>query len=124
MTIRLTSLQREQLLANGAATARCETADHVPVVKLFDPNGAATWLITDLDPENPSLAFGLCDLGHGFPELGWLSLDELSTYVGVFGQPIEVDRNFEGVAPISEYATAARAAGHIIELSSPEGGTR
>lgn len=124
MTIKLTPLQREALLANGTATARCEAADHFPVVKLFDPNGSATWLLTDIDPENPSLAFGLCDLGHGFPELGWLSLDELSTYVGVFGLPIEVDRHFEGVAPISDYAKAARAAGHIVELSKPEGDVR
>jgi len=47
-----------------------------PVVKFFDPIGAGVWLLSDLDPEN-GIAFGLCDLGMGFPEIGDVSLDEM-----------------------------------------------
>ena len=36
----LTSKHREHLLANGAQPS----ADHKPVVKLFNPTGAGTWL--------------------------------------------------------------------------------
>ena len=45
----ITSAQREKLLANGANRG----ADHMPVVKLFNPCGAGTWLVTELDPEDP-----------------------------------------------------------------------
>ena len=41
----LTAELREKLLSNG----RNGGADHVPVVKLFNPVGAATWLATELD---------------------------------------------------------------------------
>ncbi|RVC60517.1 DUF2958 domain-containing protein, partial [Mesorhizobium sp. M2A.F.Ca.ET.046.02.1.1] len=62
-----------RLLANGASDTE---TDHVPVVKLFDPTGAATWLLSELDADGDTL-FGLCDLGFGFPELGSVSLAEL-----------------------------------------------
>ena len=38
--------------------------------------GAATWLLTELD-EDGDQAFGLCDLGFGCPELGYVSLTEM-----------------------------------------------
>ena len=49
---------REQLAKSGKARA-----DFIPVVKLFTPDGNCTWLLTELDPEDPDIAFGLCDLG-------------------------------------------------------------
>ena len=39
-------------------------------MKLFTPDANATWLLTELDPVEPDRAFGLCDLGLGYPELG------------------------------------------------------
>ena len=42
-------------------------------VKLFTPDGNATWLLTELNPEI-DLAIGLCDLGLGEPERGYVSL--------------------------------------------------
>lgn len=57
---------RQRLLANGAAEVE---TDHLPVVKFFDPTGAATWLITEMMPDEPDILFGLCDLGMGCPEL-------------------------------------------------------
>ena len=102
---------REQLLANGAKRG----ADHKPVVKLFNPCGAGTWLVTELDPEDTSVAFGLADLGFGCPEAGSFSLKELEAFQGPFGLGIERDLYFEGKFSLSVYAEAARAAGRIVE---------
>ena len=63
-----------QLFANGARSAAGEDIDPHPVVKLFTPDAGATWLITEADPEYPDHMFGLCDLGLGSPELGYVSL--------------------------------------------------
>eukprot|EP01035_Chromulina_nebulosa_P007719 gene7719-10428_t len=68
------------LINNGSTENRGK--DHLPVVKLFMPDSSATWLLTEIDPDNPAHAFGLCDLGHGFPELGYVSLSELSVLRG------------------------------------------
>ena len=59
---------RAQLLANGRQTAEGLDHDPMPVVKLFSPYMGGTWLLTELDPEEPDIAFGLCDLGVGFPD--------------------------------------------------------
>jgi len=102
---------RARLLANGAN----RDADHVPVLKLFDPTGAATWLITEMDPEEPDILFGLCDLGMGFPELGSVSLAELESVTGRLGLGIERDLDFAGRFPLSVYAEAACVAQRITE---------
>lgn len=111
----LTPELREQLSANG----RNPDGNHVPVVKWFNPAGAATWLITDSDPEDPDIVFGLADLGFGCPELGSVRLSELQDYTGPFGLGVERDLHFTGRHPISVYAKAAREAGRIVE-SGPE----
>jgi hypothetical protein len=60
------------------------------------------------------LAFGLCDLGLGCPELGYVSLTELRSVRGKLGLPIECDLHFEADKPISAYADEARSRGHIV----------
>jgi hypothetical protein len=60
------------------------------------------------------LAFGLCDLGFGEPELGYVSLLELATVRGNLRLPIERDRHFEADKSISAYADEARTRGHIV----------
>lgn len=52
--------------------------DAVAYVKWFNPMGAATWFITEYDPVE-RIGFGWCDLGLGFPELGYVSLDEVES---------------------------------------------
>ncbi len=103
---------REKLLANGAAE---QEIDHAPVVKFFDPSGTATWLITEMMPAEPDILFGLCDLGMGCPELGYVSLAELQSVKGRFGLGVERDLYFAPRYPLSVYAEAARTAGHITE---------
>lgn len=107
-----TNAQEAVLRRNGEATARTKEGNHSPVVKFFCPWGAATWLITDLDEDGDRM-FGLCDLGHGCPELGYVSLSELRALKGPFGLTIERDLHFKGRKPITEYADEARAAGRI-----------
>lgn len=109
----LTKKQLAQLLKNGEEEHTGK--DHTPVVKLFLADGQATWLLVDLDSENHDLVFGLCDLGLGVPELGYVSLEELRNVRGRFGLPVERDRFFRAEHPISVYAEAARQRQHITE---------
>ena len=104
---------RAALLANGARTATGEEIDPQPVVKLFTPDAGATWLLTELDPEDQDRAFGLCDLGLGSPELGYVSMSELAAVRGRLGLPVERDRHFRPDKSLSAYARDARAAGRI-----------
>jgi hypothetical protein len=59
------------------------------VVKLFPPDGNAIRLLTELDPNGEYLAFRLCDLGVGEPELGYVSLPELAAARDLLGLPLE-----------------------------------
>ena len=102
----LTTQQFAKLTENGHPQNRDK--DHFPVVKLFIPDAQATWLLTDLDSEFPDIAYGLCDLGLGFPELGDVYMPEVIALSGKLGLPVERDRHFEAKYPISVYAEAAR----------------
>lgn len=83
-------------------------------MKLFTPDANATWLLTELDPDDPGIAFGLCDLGLGAPELGCVALTELASIRGRLGLPIERDRHFHPDKPLSAYAAEAERTGRII----------
>jgi hypothetical protein len=107
----LTKALRAKLLANGANRYNL-LRDFKPVVKFFNPNGAATWLFTELDADGDTL-FGLCDLGFGTPELGYASLSELAAVRTRFGLGIERDLWFTAAGPLSEYTAAARETGSI-----------
>jgi hypothetical protein len=69
------------------------TKDFKAVLKLFDPTGASTWYLSELNPDD-NIAFGLCNLGVGCPELGYVSLDELSNLKVKMGLGIERDLYF------------------------------
>lgn len=115
----LTETDRARLLANGALRRQAALAnpdseiDFLPVVKLFTPDAGCTWLLTEIDPQDTDLAFGLCDLGMGCPELGYVSLSELAGVRGGLGLPIERDLHFVGRKPLSVYAADARRCGGI-----------
>jgi len=87
--------------------------DPVPVLKLFNPVGAATWLATELDSDDDTL-FGLADLGFGCPELGYFSLSEIASVRLPFGLGIERDIGFETPHSLSVWADAARRTGSIL----------
>ena len=105
---------KTRLLKNGKEMQEADyenQPDFKPVVKLFTPTRNFTWLLTELDPDNEDIAFALCDLGMGFPELGSVSITEITSSILV-----ERDRSFKATHTISEYAEAARKAGQIIEF--------
>lgn len=104
---------RAILLANGEKTKAGVDHDPFPVVKIFTPDGGATWLLSELDPDDPDIAFGLCDLGLGHPELGTVSVTELESIRGHLGLPVERDRAFVADKSLSAYADAAIDAGAI-----------
>jgi hypothetical protein len=63
MSALITHEQRFLLLANGRESIQNPDFDPAPVVKLFRPDAGATWLLTEIDPDNHDHASGLCDLG-------------------------------------------------------------
>lgn len=110
----LTNRQKELLLNNGKPENRDK--DHAPVVKLFLPGTGCTWLLSELDHEEPTIAFGLCDLGMYCPELGYVSLTELKSVKSPqLRLPVERDIHFVGRYPLSVYAEAARLCAAITE---------
>jgi hypothetical protein len=109
----LTTEQRALMLANGQRSAAGLETDDFPVVKLFTPDGSCTWLLTELDPDDPDIAFGLCDLGMGFPELGSVRISELESVRGKLGLPVERDLHFLADKPLSAYADEASRRGHV-----------
>ena len=110
----ITQEQRAQLLANGALSNTDESYDPPPVVKLFTPDGSATWLLASLDPDRPDVGFGLCDLGVGCPEMGSVYVSEILDVRGGLGLPVERDLHFTAKKPLSAYARDARQAGQIV----------
>jgi hypothetical protein len=112
--------QRSERADSGLAEAagRYSAMNEKPVIKLFDPWGQAFWLLVELEPTKEAkfhgdpvdMAFGLADLGLGFPELGYVSVDELRgmTY-GPDGPPrIERDLYFRAEKTLAEYLTDAK----------------
>ena len=111
----ITEQQRTQLLANGQAHAEGRDIDPPPVVKLFTPDAQATWLLTELAPDDGDMAFGLCDLGLGMPELGSVRLSELASIRGPLNLPVERDLYFMPRRTLSEYAALARDNGSVLD---------
>ncbi|MCZ8548056.1 DUF2958 domain-containing protein [Mesorhizobium qingshengii] len=101
----LTHELRTHLRRNSDFSSQRER-DHYPVVKFFMPDASATWLFSELAPDEDTL-FGLCDLGYGAPELGHASLAEISALRGPRGLLVERDRHFRATRPLSEYALDA-----------------
>jgi len=114
----LTKSIREKMIANGRAQDAVrgteDEIDFKPVVKFFNPCGAATWLLTELDPDEPDIAFGLCDLGMQSPELGSVLISELESVHGPLGLGIERDRHWTAKQTLMGYARKAWKAGRIV----------
>ena len=104
---------RAALIANAVRAAAEPRFDPPPVIKLFNPCGAATWLVTELCADDDTL-FGLADLGFGCPELGYFSRSELAAVRLPFGLTIERDLSFASNVPLSRWAALARAGGSIL----------
>jgi len=109
----MTAAQEKKMIKNFKETMETGDGSNIkPVIKLFG-GGACTWLLTEYEPEERRF-FGLCDLGQGFPELGYVSRDELEDLrFPPFKLPIERDMYITLDKTISEYADVAREKGRI-----------
>jgi hypothetical protein len=108
----LTEQQRSQMLANGASRARGEALDPLPVVKLNTLDAGLVWLLTELEADGDK-AYGLCDAGTGFPELGDVSLAALEAVRGPQGLRIVADPHFRPRKTLAAYAAEALRDGQI-----------
>lgn len=101
---------REKMIENARDIMKERSDDHPPIVKLFSIASNATWLLSELNPFEPTIAYGLCDLGMGFPELGYVSLEELES-IQHPSLPIPLivrDEHFDAEYLMSVYVEAAR----------------
>ena len=100
-----------RLLENGRQQAHVrgtnDEIDFQPVLKLFTPDADCTWLLTEIDPDDTDVAFGLYHLGSGHPKLGSVRLSEIAAVRGKLGLPAERDLWFEADKPLSAYAKEA-----------------
>ena len=103
--------QKPILVLFDPSTGRTDI-DFKPVVKLFTPDAQCTWLLTELG--NDDIAYGLCDLAMGFPEIGFVSMRELRELRGPLGLPVERDLHFDADKTLSAYAAEARTRGRIV----------
>ncbi len=109
----MTKAIKDTMLKNEREGRGLGIRGHVkPVLKLFCSWGAATWLLTELSPEGR--AFGLCDLGIGYPELGYVDMREVLKVTGPLGLKIERDTSFRANKTLAEYAAQARDNHRII----------
>jgi len=111
------ALRANAISRRAAAQGGRPEPDPVPVVKLFNPLGAATWLATELGEDGDTL-FGLADLGFGYPELGLFSLSEIASLRLPFGLGIERDIGFATTVRLSVWADTARRVGSILQAQA------
>jgi len=105
-----TKAQHAQLIKNGIS----RDPFNQPIVKWFTPDANMMWLISEIDPDDQDLAFGLCDLGFGCPEMGSVYIPEVQALRGRFGLPVERDLHFTADKPLVEYAEIARNEQRIV----------
>ncbi len=72
----------------GVTSNKKPEAILVPL-KIFNPGGAGSWFITELNPETGE-AFGYVT-GLAEDELGYIDMAELTAFKGRFGLPLERD---------------------------------
>ena len=106
---------RKSLLTNGRVRKQFRGVakiDPLPVAKR-SIGGGCIWILTEIDPDAPYIAFGLCDLGMGFPELGYVDLRELEAACAQLGLQITCTAHFDNTRTISVLAADARRNGAI-----------
>ncbi|WP_233845580.1 DUF2958 domain-containing protein [Dyadobacter sp. CY326] len=107
---------KEIMIHNAQEVQNDLAKDHAPVVKLHSKYGKAIWLLSELDAAN-NIAFGLCDLGQGKPELSYVSITDLESikHARLKVPMVEMDPTFDGKYAMSVYLAAAKANKRITE---------
>jgi len=123
----ITDTIREQLIANGRMGIEHSEFDPQPVVKLFTPDAGATWLISECDPQEPDILYGLCDPGLGEPSWAPPALRRLrrcnpgAVQVSI-GMPLIIRKNGPGGAGCSP--TRAQAISLLRTTCTPRAASR
>ena len=120
----LTNEQRIKMIQNGMESQKGYSGNHWPVVKLFTPDAGCTWLLSELDPEDPDIAFGLCDLGLGLLQLGYMSISEIASIRGRLGLPVEHTPYFMAKKSLLDYFNDAQRIGRITDSVEDEDTTK
>lgn len=108
-------IEIQKRLIENAVMAKADTSfDPFPPLKIFTPSGPATWLISEMDPTDNDLVFGLADLGIGEPELGGIRLSELVAIEWPFGMTVEIDKYWKPKMTVRQYANEAAGVGRIV----------
>lgn len=120
--------QLARLLLNGSVEQRGR--DHTPVACLeFKPLGYK-WLITEIDPLNPDIGYGLINV-EGQVNVGIINLHELDTLRGdtfsefnenlhllddeeLADMAVDIDNSFSGEFPLSVYYAVAKEKGCVV----------
>jgi hypothetical protein len=75
----------------------------MPLIKLHQPAGRYRCLLSRLDPDDVHAAYGLADCGAGFPEIGYIRLDEIMSWRDAAGYTLERDEHFRPGASLFRY---------------------
>ena len=97
----------EKKLRANAKKEGVDYADLEPVVKLFQPDGAATMLLSTLDDDG--VVQGVFDLGLGHVEMGPAYLPEILAVKGKLGLSIERDAWFKAEKTVAQYWSDSQA---------------
>ena len=124
MELLITNEQRIKMIQNGMESQKGYSGNHWPVVKLFTPDACCTWLLSELDPEDPDIAFGLCDLGLGLLQLGYVSISEIASIRGRLGFPVERNPYFMARKSLLDYFNDAQRIGRITDSVEDEDTTK
>jgi hypothetical protein len=93
-------------------SAEVGIADTMVHCKLFNPAGVGTWYITAFDPETNE-AFGFVNLNNPqCAELGYISIDELTSLRLPMGMKIERDAHFDSM-PLQEVMDKVQSGRHV-----------
>jgi hypothetical protein len=84
------------------------------VVKIFNPMGAATWLLCSLNRNDPGIADGLCDLGLALPRLVQSASPNWSHACLPHGLRLERDLYFRSSKTLGQHVEEARVQGFIL----------
>jgi hypothetical protein len=107
--------QRVKLISNGRRAVTEPGFDPYPVIRLYAPDSAAQWLLSEIHPDDPNTAFGIIEIGDGAPDLGSITLAELAAWRSPQGKPLLRDRGFTATAPLSVYLHFALTHGKIVD---------
>lgn len=107
-----TNEQKKVLFKNGKGANSGK--NHIPVVELKVGKLGYRFLITELDPQEPQYAFGLCDYNTDL-QIGLVNLLDLERKATEKGAKLEIRSAFTGKYNLAVYCKAAFDFGTIIE---------